>query len=737
MKPFNVSYSLYKTWKDSPLQFYFQNLQDTEPDTSVYDCYGKAGNCVHPALEEYSHEQNLYTSSQIFDHNWEDFNLDNLTGFGGNRLDKIQYNKYFTDGTKIIDQLIQDGYELIPEYKFEYYDPILKITFKGFIDLVAKKGDEVIIIDWKTDSKTKKEHKIQQIFYAMAYQHEFGVIPSQYIWHYLKLDKTLHTKQITQSEIDELYKDITKMVIFTRQHGDNVDMFEAGDYTNPFNAYRGICEKTLMDRMNKKTSQFTITVKGNFAQLSGDVHYTIHNVLEKKMEYLEKDRFFKIKNLMDKYVFNYRQLGHERKEAEQMAREKLDHIGRHNLYNRKNATFPIGMLDRVEQTLREFCQYRGTRLQLEYVDERQKYTEYLWKIETDKTLRKYQQTAIDMFMEKKNGVLALCTGAGKTFIAAHIIQKMGLKTLILIDRIELMDQLHEVLSDLLNIPIGRIGDGICELESVTIATVQTLSRDDLSKEVVEHLKYINFLIFDEFHKAATETYYEAVGKMPNVFYRLGLTATPERVDGKTLALQGLIGEILLEIKTKDLIELGYLMNPEITFYRVPISQKDSDSYAKDYEASIVKNEWRNAKIQQVIEQNKGKKILVLTKLVEKHGNVLSDRICPSVHIKSGMKGQDRKDFMKLFREEDGTVLITTTQIAGTGLDIADLDIIINASGNDSKINTIQMIGRVLRTSKGKKSARYIDFLDGGHFTEKNSRNRIKQLKDEGYEVNIE
>jgi superfamily II DNA or RNA helicase len=76
------------------------------------------------------------------------------------------------------------------------------------------------------------------------------------------------------------------------------------------------------------------------------------------------------------------------------------------------------------------------------------------------------------------------------------------------------------------------------------------------------------------------------------------------------------------------------------------------------------------------------------------------------------------------------VLIAGLKIAGQGLDIPDLDVVINASAHLSVNDSIQIIGRIKRKCVGKKFGYYFDFWDSGYFM-KASRARFKDLREFG------
>ena len=80
------------------------------------------------------------------------------------------------------------------------------------------------------------------------------------------------------------------------------------------------------------------------------------------------------------------------------------------------------------------------------------------------------------------------------------------------------------------------------------------------------------------------------------------------------------------------------------------------------------------------------------------------------------------------------ILIMTQSIAAEGLDIPDLDIIINAAANKGDVKSIQVLGRVLRIFGGKSEAKYIDFVDAGYHTSGHSLQRMEAFRKQGHTV---
>lgn len=736
---FNISYSLLNVWNTSQLQFYFQYIKKTDADTQVKTCYGLAGNILHNAIEEYINKK--VPTKDIISFGWQEHKLNELTGLNSKPLNIDDYIKMGIRAERIIDDYRARGFTFETEVLFTH--EIESNTIKGYVDCVATNKDTntVVILDWKSNSKLDPEHKKQQLFYAYLYHQKRGFIPERFEWHYLKAEKTLTLERVSGVDIVLEHTKIIDFIRTIESYADNVDKYSIGDYQSPFNPYQKACEKVVQDRMNKNYLKFTITINGLQCVLSGDLSEKLHLGLEKTLSFTESTAYFKIKNIKKRIIADYiNKHGHGSKlAAVKEASERTKHIGYHCLYNRKNQSFPIGLLDKVVKVLTQYANFTNSILDYKIQDNRIIVTKDLDNkipdIVSDKKLREYQENAVKCFIDKKIGTLELATGAGKTLVMCHIISRLKKRTLILIDRVELLDQIHEVLTEELNCDIGKIGDTNFDLKDITIATVQTLSRPNLMSHVREWMSNVELVVVDEFHKAACESFVRVFMLLPNAYYKLGLTGTAFRTDNKEMIMFGLIGDVIMRISARDLIDMGYLMKPKITFFRVPISHENDKNYAKDYDLSVVQNVWRNAKIEQLVNDNKGKKILILTKLVAKHGNILSERI-GGYHITGNTNREDRKGYLKEFKDSSEGVLISTTQIASTGLDIQDLDIIINASGNASEITSIQSLGRVLRTSCGKLEALYYDFLDAGAFTEKSSRKRIKQFEDEGHKVMI-
>jgi superfamily II DNA or RNA helicase len=176
-------------------------------------------------------------------------------------------------------------------------------------------------------------------------------------------------------------------------------------------------------------------------------------------------------------------------------------------------------------------------------------------------LRDYQMHAVEATrMCIRRGVRRVlvnaATGAGKTVIAAAIVRgamEKGKRVLFLAHRRELIMQCCAKLVEAGIADFGVImaGERLAQAAApVQVASIQTLLRRDLP--------LADLLIIDEAHRASAGSYRTVLANYPDAVV-LGLSATPERLDGR--GLDDLFDELIVVESVPGLIERGYLLAP--------------------------------------------------------------------------------------------------------------------------------------------------------------------------------
>ena len=129
------------------------------------------------------------------------------------------------------------------------------------------------------------------------------------------------------------------------------------------------------------------------------------------------------------------------------------------------------------------------------------------------------------------------TGTGKTEVALAAMVQTGTATLVVAPIRDLMYQWHRRILKGLGYDAGIVGDNTFNLRPVTVTTY-----DSACIHMARIGAIFGLLIFDEEHHLPGPTYREAA-IMSTAGMRLGLTATPERYDGREVDLDWLIGPV--------------------------------------------------------------------------------------------------------------------------------------------------------------------------------------------------
>jgi superfamily II DNA or RNA helicase len=333
-----------------------------------------------------------------------------------------------------------------------------------------------------------------------------------------------------------------------------------------------------------------------------------------------------------------------------------------------------------------------------------------------KQLRPYQEELIEKIRQAfvdghKAVLLQLGTGAGKTFLTATMIKRAidkGNKSWFLCHRRELVSQAGRQFREL-DIPHGYIAAGSHPnfLKPVQVCSIQTLSKR------IDRLKAPQLIVYDEVHHLPSKSWsgtYDALIKQGARV--LGLTATPERLDGKGL---GEHFSIMIEGPTVAwLIENGFLSKFKVfapsTVDTSTIHSRMGDFVKDELSLLMDKPSITGNAVENYIKYAKGKRALCFCVSIAHSKHVVEQFNANGItaaHIDGTMDGQERDKIVSDFSE--GRILIlSNVEILGEGFDVPAAEAAILLRPTQSVSLHLQQCGRVLRPSPGKEYAVILD-----------------------------
>ena len=340
------------------------------------------------------------------------------------------------------------------------------------------------------------------------------------------------------------------------------------------------------------------------------------------------------------------------------------------------------------------------------------------------TLRDYQVKIIERIEAqikygKRRIMLQLPTGAGKTRCFVELAKRHRLNPyasdrncLIVAHRKELIDQAVKALkNERVNdweIGIIRAGETRNPNRVIQVASILSLIRTDFPKA--------GLVIIDEAHHATAETYQQIINHYQDSII-LGVTATPARTDGK--GFRGSF-EILLEgLNVTTLTAQNYLCPYKLYAYT---KQRIDTSLVKiqagDYQLNqladvVMQSEVRADLVDSWKKHAFGKQTVVFAVNVElskQYAAAYNAAGYKAEHIDGDTPAKVRTAILDRFKN-GRTKILCNCNVVTEGFDVPEMQCVQIVRPTKSLIFWLQMIGRSLRTSKGKTHAIILDHTD--------------------------
>lgn len=332
------------------------------------------------------------------------------------------------------------------------------------------------------------------------------------------------------------------------------------------------------------------------------------------------------------------------------------------------------------------------------------------------TLRPYQEDALRQMRElMQQGCRSILyqgsTGSGKTALTAHMLHvaaTKGMKSWFVVHRRELIDQSSRAFK-MEGLNHGIISPGYPTASSlrVQIAGVQTLAKR------IDRLSEPNLIVWDECHHLAAGSWSKIFRRFPHA-YHIGLTATPQRLDG-----QGL-GEYFKKMihgpSVSWLIDNKFL-SPYKLYAPATVNLENVHKRMGDYDRGELQNVMDKPTITgSALEHYKkyadGKRAIVFAVSIEHSKHIVEEFIkggYNAAHIDGGTDTETRAETIERFKSGYYKIL-SNVELFGEGFDAPAVEAVILLRPTASLGLYLQQVGRALRPFPGKYNAIILDHV---------------------------
>lgn len=301
------------------------------------------------------------------------------------------------------------------------------------------------------------------------------------------------------------------------------------------------------------------------------------------------------------------------------------------------------------------------------------------------------------------------TGMGKTLLTATMLKtasEKGAVCIFVVHRRELIIQTHNAFNEL-GIKHGIIGSGFppTRCSKIQIASIQTL------RNRINWIKKPSLIVFDESHHLAAKSWEKVYNAFPDAWI-IGLTATPERLDGSGLGKY--FPKMVEGPSVQKLIDDGYLSPykifapANIDVSKIP--KRMGDFASSELASAMDKPTITGDAIKEYQKYANGKRAIVRGVSIEHSEHIakqFNDAGIPAQHVDGTTPAHIRDLRMESFRRGD-TLILTNVDLFGEGLDVPSVECVIDLRPTMSLSLWLQFCGRALRPHPGKEYAIIID-----------------------------
>lgn len=325
-------------------------------------------------------------------------------------------------------------------------------------------------------------------------------------------------------------------------------------------------------------------------------------------------------------------------------------------------------------------------------------------------------------MGEKKALVIAATGTGKTYMSAFDVRHLRPQRLLfVVHREEILQKAKETFEKLMHgfdVSFGLLTGTQKDLQAdYLFANIRTLSNHYHQFDPYE----FDYVIYDEAHHATADSYQKVIDYFDPTFM-LGMTATPERGDGRSI-FDIFDQNVALEVRLHDALEDDIVV-PFHYFGITDIEEIDLSDVSIDDMKEIAKRLQVNERVDFIIEKmqfyghdgekRKGLGFCANLDHACYMAKQFNNRGYPSVFLSSSDSGESRqKAIQELEDDAHPLQFLFTVDIFNEGVDIPSVNTVLMLRPTESPIVFIQQLGRGLRKYKQKQFLTVLDFI-GNH-----------------------
>lgn len=341
------------------------------------------------------------------------------------------------------------------------------------------------------------------------------------------------------------------------------------------------------------------------------------------------------------------------------------------------------------------------------------------------------------------GTIVLPCGSGKTIVGILAMHAFRMHTVIIVPNISAIHQWIRELQRWTDIPremIGEYSGERKEIRPVTVTTYQSMigTRNKETGETVFELfddRPWGFIIYDEVHMLPAPSF-QLAARLQSI-YRLGLTATLVREDGRQGEVFTLVGPKRYDTPWINLADKGFIAKAYCHEIRLPMPEEDELEYGISENAAAYRiaalNRNKLEVITELLEKHRGEQVIIIGQYIEQLKEIQAKFGFPI--ITGTTSNRKRDELYEKFRKREISTLIVS-KVANFAIDLPDASVAIQVSGTyGSRQEEAQRLGRILRPKD--RDCHFYTLVTEFSKEEEFALKRQRFLAEQGYSYTLE